>query len=459
MNRDHGERSQISRRTIMRYGAGIAGGAILAQGAQRAAAQEDVTLRVIGFRVLPEEQGSPLDTAYQQFLEDFQAAHPNVTVDALETPPEFDTQLLVDLAAGTAPDIWSQDASTLARLVDGGHVLDMRQAVELVPELNLDRFFPTVLAIHEAPDGAIYDLPNDYTPMVIYYNPRAFEKAGVPVPTADWNWDDLLEKAKLLTIDSEGRNAADAEFDAENIVQYGFRVRQFVYEWIYHVWANGSDVISEDGTTVSGFLDSPETIETIQFLRDLVLEHHVSPPPSTLDQLNQSVGFPDRFLRGEFAMFHSGHWELVGLQNSAEYAPEAVAVVGQPARKTNATVIYESSFAIRADLEGDKLLAACQFVNAATDTQYQDTKVITGIAIAGNQASAEAAVPQASAPELEQVFIDETANGRAPYGAKFATWPAVELLIDSMMERILAGGDVAEEVASAVEEINRELGA
>ncbi len=459
MQRDLGRSHPLSRRTVMRYGAGMAGGALLAQGARRAAAQEDVTLRVIGFRVVPEEQGSPLDLAYQQFLEDFQAAHPNVTVDALETPPEFDTQLLVDLAAGTAPDIWQQDASTLARLVDGGHVLDMRRAVELVPELNLDRFFPTVLAIHEAPDGAIYNLPNDYTPMVIYYNPLAFERAGVPVPTVDWTWDDLLEKARLLTLDSEGRNAADPEFDAENIVQYGFRVRQFVFEWIYRVWANGGDVISPDGTTVSGSLDSPETIETIQFLRDMVLEHHVSPPPATLEQMTQSVGFLDRFLTGEFAMFDRGHWELVGLQNSAEYAPEAVAVVGQPARKSSATVIYESSWAIRADLEGDQLLAACQFVNAATDRQYQDTKVITGIAIAANQASAEAAVEQAASPEIEQVFIDETANGRAPYGAKFANWPAVELLIDSMMERILAGGDVAEEVASAVEEINRELGA
>lgn len=427
-------------------------------GVQRAAAQ-DVTLRVIGFKVVPEEQGSPLDLAYQQFLEDFQAAHPGVTIEALETPPEFDQQLLVDLAAGTAPDVWQQDASTVARLVDGGHVLDMRTCVELVPELNLDRFFPTVLDIHEAPDGAIYDLPNDFTPMVIYYNPLAFEQAGVPVPTEDWTWDDLVEKAKLLTIDSEGRNANDPDFDPDNVAQYGFRVRQFSFEWIYRVWENGGDVISPDGTTVSGYLDSPETIEAIQFHRDLLLEHHVSPPLATLDQMTQSVGFLDRFLTGEFAMFDRGHWELVGLRNNPEYTPEAVAVVGQPQKVNDATVIYESSWAIRADLEGDQLQAACEFVNAATDRQYQDTKVLTGVAIAANQASAEAAAEQAEFPEIEQAFIAETADGRAPYGAKFAFWPAVEERLDSMMERILSGGDVEEEVANAVEEINRELGA
>jgi multiple sugar transport system substrate-binding protein len=428
-------------------------------GIQHTAAQDDVTLRVVGFKVVPEEQGSPLDQAYQKFLEDFQAAHPNVKIEALETPPEFDQQLLVDLAAGTAPHVWQQDASTLARLIDGGHVLDMRKCVELVPELNLDRFFPSVLAIHEAEDGSIYDLPNDYTPMMIYYNPVAFEKAGVPPPTAGWTWDDLLEKAKLMTIDSEGRNATDPNFDPENVAQYGFRVRQFSFEWIYRVWENGGDVISPDGTTVSGYLDSPETIEAIKFHQSLLLEHHVSPPLATLDQMTQSVGFLDRFLKGEFAMFDRGHWELVGLRTNPEYSPEAVAVVEQPQKAANATVIYESSWAIRADLEGAELEAACQFVNAATDTQYQDTKVLTGVAIAANQASAEAAVQQAEFPEIEQAFIDATANGRAPYGAKFAKWPAVEERLDSMMERILSGGDVEEEVAKSVEEINRELGA
>lgn len=424
----------------------------------RHVAAQDTTLRVVGFEVVPEEQGTPLDRAYDKFLADFQTANPGVTIDSLETPPEFDTQLLVDLAAGTAPDVWQQDASTIARLIDGGYVLDMRKCMELVPELTLDRFFPSVLAIHQREDGSVYGLPNDFTPMMVYYNPVAFEKAGVTPPTADWTWDDLLQMSQELTLDSEGRNRLDPEFDEENVVQWGFRVRQFAFEWLYRVWANGSDVISPDGTTVSGYLDSPETIETLQFLQDLVLKYKVSPEPTALEQMTQSLAFNDRFLKGEFAMFDRGHWELVGLRNSPEYKEGTVAVVGQPAKAEHATVVYASGWVIRADLDGDALTAACQLVNAATDRGYQDTKAITGIAIAANQASAEAAVEQAVDPALEEAFLAEAANGRAPYGAKFATWPAVELRLDSMMERILAGGDVQEEVDNAVTEINRELG-
>jgi multiple sugar transport system substrate-binding protein len=422
-------------------------------------AAQDVTLTVVGFVVPLEEQGTPLDEAYQTFIADFEAANPGVDVNAIETPPEFDTQLLVDLAAGTAPDVWNQDASTLARLVDAGYVLDMNECVSLVPELNLDRFFPSVLAIHQREEGGpIYGLPNDFTPMVIYYNVAAFENAGVEPPQAGWTWEDLRSIAQQVTLDANGNNATSPDFDPENVVQYGFRVRRFSFEWIYRLWQNSGDVLSPDGTTASGYLDSPESIEAITFLRDLMLTDGVSPDQSTLDALVAETGFLNRFLLGEFAMFDRGHWELVGLRANPEFTGEGqFGVVGQPQNAERATVFYASGFVIRADIEEEKKEAACRFVAAATDRQYQDTKALTGIAISANQEAAAAAIEASPNAEIEQAFFDEVEFGRAPYGSIYAFWPTVELILDSMMERILAGGEVEAEVAVAVEEINREL--
>lgn len=425
-----------------------------------AAQDEEVTLRVIGLRVSPEEEGTPLDLARKELIASFEEENPNITIDALEAPPEFDTVLLTDLAAGTAPDVWYQDASTLDRLVDTGYLLDVNVCLGLVPELTLDRFSPTFLSIHQREDGSLWGLPDGGTPMVMYYNPEAFERAGVELPTSDWTWEEFLDVTQRLTLDSEGRNRLDPDFDEENIVQYGFRARKWLFEWIYWVWQNGSDVISPDGTTVSGYLDSPETIEAITFLRDLVLEYGVSPDPVTLDQMSQEFGFLTNFLRGDVAIFPRGHWEIVGLKNNSEYTPERLAVVGNPSNDADATVLYESGWMINKAAENDeaKLMAACKFVEAATRAEpYQNSKVVTGLEISAN-AEAAAAAPEASAdPELTQVFVEEVANGRLPYGARYANWPTVEGAIDLMMENILAGGDVEEEVALAVEEINREL--
>jgi len=421
------------------------------------AGQTQTTLNVVGFEIQPSDKGTMLDKAHRAFLADFQKAHPDIKLNSEQTSPNFDTQLTVNLASGTAPDVWYQDASTLAPLIHGHYLLDMRKCLSLAPHLSLTRFFPTVLAIHRQADGALYGLPDDFTPMVIYYNPQVFTRAHVTLPTATWTWSDLLTDAQLLTLDSKGRTARDPHFDAQHVVQYGFRVRKYTLEWIYRVWENGSDVLSPNGTTAKGYLDSPATIQTLQFLQDMVLKYHVSPPPSTLDRLTQSLAFDDRFLKGQFAMFDRGHWELVPLQHSTVFSASAVRVASQPAKKNADTVIYESGWEIPANIAPGKLKAACQLVDAATDRQYQDTNAITGNAIAANIASAQAQMKTSRFPALEQVFIHAVAHGRTPYGAKFWKWPPIETMLDSMMERILAGGNVKSVVVQTVPQIDNEL--
>ena len=420
---------------------------------------QNVTLDVIGFRVPPNEVGTPLDQAYQDFITQFEADNPGVKINALESPPEFDTYILTALASGTAPDVWSQDGSSLAKVAGSGQLLDMQRCSEVVPDFTFDRFFPNVLALHQGlKEGATYGVPNDFTPMVMYYNPQSFAKAGVDIPSeANLTWDQFLELAQRLTLDNQGRNTLDPAFDTNNIEQYGFRVRQSPFEWVYWLWGNGTDVLSPDGTTASGYLDSPASIETIKFLRDLVLKYHVSPTPSALDALQTNLGFLDLFLQGKVAMFPRGHWELVGLRSNAAYGPARVAVMGNPYKTKPATIIYESGFVIPASISDAKLEAACKFVDAATNAPYQDTKGVTGIAISGNQDVAQRAISEAPQPEVEQAFFDQVQYARPPAGAKYENYPAVETVLESMMEQILNGAEVESTVADAVREINREL--
>lgn len=418
-----------------------------------------VTLKVVGFRVPAAETGSPLDKAYQKFVASAQKAIPGLKLDVLEAAPD-DAQLLVDLAAGTAPDVWSADASSLARLVASGNLLDMRKCLAITPKLTLNRFYPSVMKIHQLADGTITALPNDFTPMVIYYNPEVFAKGKVALPKAGWTWGDLLKTAQLLTLDDKGRNRLDSNFDEGHVAQWGFRVRKYAFEWLYRLWENGADAISPDGTTATGYLDSAAGQETLQFMADLVLKYKVSPKPSALDQMTQTGPFNDLFLKGQFAMFDRGHWELVGLMSSPNYKAGRIGIAPQPRKKNGATVLYESSFVINKALEKNpaKLADACKLVERATDTAYQNTKVLTGIALAANQFSAAAAVKSSKLPDAERAFLSSVTLGRPPHGSKFANYPAVETILDSMMDRILNGTSVADAVKSATTEINRELG-
>jgi len=413
----------------------------------------------VGFVSPPEDKGSELDKTYRKFLADFQAKHPNVKIESLQTPPNFDTQIIVDLASGSAPDLWQQDASSLAPLIQRNLLLDMRKCTKAVPSLTTDRFFPQVLEIHKGKDGAIYGMPNDFTPMVVYYNPMVFAKAGVPVPQAGWNWDDQLAAAQKLTIDSAGRNRLDPAFDEKNVAQWGYRLSQYAYQWVYRIWQNGGDVISPDQSTASGFLDSPASIEAIQWYVDLVLKHKVAPSPSSLEKMTNASSASTLFIEGKFAMFDSGHWSMVGLTETKGYKPELVGVVPQPKRVNEATALYESSFVVRHDLPEAKIKAVAQLIEAATSRAYQDTKAVTGIAISANQQAAEASLTsnQAKFPELDKVFVQATTNGRPPYGSKIGAYPTIETALDGMMEQILRGGSVQEQVAKTIDLMNREL--
>jgi multiple sugar transport system substrate-binding protein len=48
-------------------------------------------------------------------------------------------------------------------------------------------------------DDKFYLLPVAWNNMMIYYNTRVFEEAGISRPSNDWTWEDFLEIAKKLT--------------------------------------------------------------------------------------------------------------------------------------------------------------------------------------------------------------------------------------------------------------------
>lgn len=87
----------------------------------------------------------------------------------------------------------------------------------------------------------------------MYYNKRLFDKAGVAHPKAGWNFEDFRNTAKALTIPGK---------------QYGFSFANWMPGWIMWLWNNGGDAIDASGPRASGILDSPENVQTLEFLRD-----------------------------------------------------------------------------------------------------------------------------------------------------------------------------------------------
>ena len=48
-------------------------------------------------------------------------------------------------------------------------------------------------------DGKLYGLPNGTQTMVMYYNKKMFDDAGIAYPKDGWTWDEFSDAAKKLT--------------------------------------------------------------------------------------------------------------------------------------------------------------------------------------------------------------------------------------------------------------------
>ncbi|MCL2084349.1 MAG: sugar ABC transporter substrate-binding protein [Oscillospiraceae bacterium] len=141
--------------------------------------------------------------------------------------------------------------------------------------------------------------------LALWFNKQIFDDAGIPYPPATlddaWTWDEFIEVARKLTIDSDGRNPGDDGFDKNNIVQYGAGIN--TYTWQLEVWAlsNGGKFFSSDGKSVA--MDDA-TIEAIQKVADLHLVENIAP----FNDGTADAGFDLTIGRGNVAMGTDGQW-------------------------------------------------------------------------------------------------------------------------------------------------------
>ncbi|HHT68725.1 MAG TPA: sugar ABC transporter substrate-binding protein [Firmicutes bacterium] len=199
-------------------------------------------------------------------IAEFEALHPGVKIELIETPwAELGEKLSIAIAGRAWPDIVPVDISgaiNRTHLEQG--VVEALDAY--MTEEELEDFFPGALQAYTYKDK-LYGIPMSMTVHVMLLNLDHFEEAGVEPPVdGRWTWDEFVEKAKALTFDSDG----DGKID-----KYGFStyILQGYYEaWPFFYMDGGVPLV--DNTF--GFT-SPEAISAIQKLVDLKFVHGAAP--------------------------------------------------------------------------------------------------------------------------------------------------------------------------------------
>lgn len=250
--------------------------------------------------------------AIEASLETFQEAYPDITVNAIHIPSDdFLTKINSMIAAGEAPDI-SYSASWKCQFGEEGLIYNFYDLAEEDPDLNPDNYLDTCWWKWSETESAGPIMANVCPSLM--YNADIMEKAGIDVPTTTdtaWSWDEFVSVAQQLTLDGNGKNAADPDFDSNNIVQYGVMFNPSWNTYMSFIYSNGGGYLSEDGTQF-GLVDDASA-EVLQNFADLINVYHVA-PTSIASNSMPSAG--SAIASGQAAMYLDGSWNHLDLAES-----------------------------------------------------------------------------------------------------------------------------------------------
>lgn len=227
--------------------------------------------------------------AMQAMVDAYTKENPDVTIEIQITPykgQEYFTKLDASMNGGTAPDIFWMNAMHLQKYVDGGMLEPLEEPMSAAG-IDATQFPESLLKLYTI-DGKKYAVPKDFDTNALWYNKEIFDNAGVPYPTDDWTWEDMVAAGQKLGNKEKGIYALGASLD---------------YQTNYYntVFACGGFILNDEKTTF-GYND-PGTVEGIQCWIDLINDG-LSPDVNQTTETTQDAMFE----AGSLAMNWAGSY-------------------------------------------------------------------------------------------------------------------------------------------------------
>lgn len=233
-------------------------------------------------------------------IQGFNEIYPDIKVEVQYIGwNDYWTKMEAAATAGNMPDVITMHTNQIAKYVNYNKVLPLEEAEmkRYDPDFSYDNYLPGVTRLYTFYDKH-FGVPKDFDCIVLVYNKKIFDDAGLPYPNDSWTWNDLEETAAKLT-DIENNMYG---FGAFNALQDGFG--NFIYQ--------NKGYIVDEKTNKSGF-DDPKSIEAMNFFYKLYQNY--SPSAAAFAETDSKV----LFSAGNIAMMFFGNWNLNQLYDNQDY--------------------------------------------------------------------------------------------------------------------------------------------
>lgn len=246
-----------------------------------------ISIMAIDFGIWDENQRP----AMEKMVKAYEKENSDVKINIQLTPykgGEYWTKLEAAASGGKAPDVFWLNVLHLDSYVEGGILDDLTDKIK---DSDIKDSYSETLVNNYVRDKKNYAVPKDFDTNAMWYNKEIFDKCGVPYPTDDMSYDDLVATAKAL---KDSGKLGDGV--------YPFACPVDFQTWYYQtVYANGGYILSDDKKS-TGY-DDPKTQEGIQCWIDMYNEG-LSPSASALSETTADAMFEG----GQLAMNFAGSY-------------------------------------------------------------------------------------------------------------------------------------------------------
>jgi len=266
---------------------------------------------------------------FDMVIAEFNKIYPDIKV-TVELNTDY-AKLLTQAASGTAADTWiaSEDARMYAK---EGLFLPLDDFIAASSTINPDIYIEDIFK-NATVDGKVMYLPKDYGIQGIYINKKLFEADNIPIPSADWTMDDFKEIAtKLTKYDASGKPTQwGVHLNGTWDIPLDAICEQF-----------GGNLISPDGQTFDGYLNSEKTIEGMKWYFDMYTKEKITP---NSEQQSAFAGI-DPFEAGKCAMAWQGSWKYDAYKSNPNIDLAALPVPKHPETGSRANHITWAAYGI-----------------------------------------------------------------------------------------------------------------
>lgn len=241
----------------------------------------------------------------EDMIKNFNASHPNIVVKGSAVAWANTWQQLGPLvSAGKAPDVLAMTEDVIKKFSLRNALTPLTTTALKTVNINASDYYSNMWTM-ATDKGNVFGVPFGSVAGVMYYNKDLMSKMGVTaVPKTRGQ---LLSAAQKCTTDKAGKKPGAAGFDANNLDTYGVGAP---VDWgflvgVSAVASNGGALVDKNDNAI---FNSPEAVQSVQFLVDLTQKYGVAPKQQTWQSDIAS------FRGGKSCFIFTGVWELGGNQ-------------------------------------------------------------------------------------------------------------------------------------------------